>query len=145
MTARTASGVDMKSLHLEKASLVGSILTLLCCVGFGPVLAVLGAIGAGFLINDGILAPLLALFLALGAAGLYLSFRQHHWWPPLLLHLGSAVILFVFTFVLYIPVIVWLGMVGIVTAVVWDSLLKRRHARECAVPCPPTPQEQRHG
>jgi len=135
----------MKSLHLEKASLVGSILTLLCCLGFGPLLAVLGAIGTGFLINDRILAPLLAVFLALGAAGLYLSLHEHHRWPPLLLHLGSAVILFVFTFVLYIPVIVWLGMVGIVAAVVWDFFLKRQHAKECAASCPPTSQEQKHG
>ena len=135
----------MKNLHLEKASLAGSILTLLCCLGFGPLLAVLGAIGAGFLINDRIVAALLAVFLALGAGGLYLSFREHHRWPPLLLHLGSAVILFVFTFVLYIPVIVWLGMVGIVAAVVWDFFLKRQHAKECAASCPPTSQEHEHG
>lgn len=135
----------MKSLHLEKASLVGSFVTLLCCLGFGPLLAVLGAIGAGFLINDKILAPLLAVFLALGAAGLLLSFRQHHRWPPLLLHLGSAVILFVFTFIVYIPVIVWLGMVGIVAAVAWDVFLKRQHAKECGASCPPTSQEHEHG
>jgi len=135
----------MKSVHLEKGSLVGSILTLLCCVGFGPMLALLGAVGAGFLINDRILAPLLAVFLALGSAGLFLSFREHHSWKPLLLHLGSAVILFVFTFVLYIPVIVWLGLVGIVVAVVWDAFLKRQHAKECAASCPPTSQEQKHG
>ena len=48
----------MKSVHLEKGSLVGSILTLLCCVGFGPMLALLGAVGAGFLINDRILAQI---------------------------------------------------------------------------------------
>ena len=135
----------MKSLHLEKASLVGSILTLLCCVGFGPMLALLGAIGAGFLINDRILAPLLAVFLAVCAAGLFLSFRQHHRWPPLLLHVASAAILFVFTFVLYIPVIVWLGMAGIMGAVVWDFLLKRQHARACAASCSPASQEQKHG
>lgn len=135
----------MKTLHLEKTGLVGSILTLLCCLGFGPLLAILGAIGAGFLINDRILAPLLLVFLAIGATGLFLSFRQHHRWPPLLLHLGAAVVLFVFTFVLYIPVIVWLGVVGIVAAAVWDFLLKRRHAREPAVPGPPASQEQKHG
>lgn len=114
--------------HLEKVGLLGSIFALLCCLGFGPLLAVLGAVGVGFLVNDRVLAPLLVVFLVLGAGGLYLSFRQHHRWPPLLLHLCSAVILFVFTFVVYVAVILWLGVIGIVAAVVWDFLLKRRHA-----------------
>lgn len=119
--------------------------TLLCCLGFGPLLAVLGAIGAGFLINDRILAPLLAVFLALGAAGLFLSFRQHQRWPPLLLHLASAIVVFVFTFILFVQVIVWLAIMGIVAAVVWDFFLKRQHAKECAASCPPASQEQKHG
>lgn len=135
----------MKALHLEKIGLAGSIVTLLCCLGFGPLLAVLGAVGAGFLVNDRILAPLLAAFLALSAAGLVLSFRQHHRWPALLLHLGSSIIALVFTFVLYLQVFIWLGVLGIVAAVVWDFLLKRQHAKACVTYCPPTSQEEKHG
>lgn len=135
----------MKNFHLEKMGLVGSVFTLLCCLGFGPLLAALGAVGAGFLIDDKILAPLLVVFLALGAVGLFLSFRQHYHWPPLVLHLGSAVILFLFTFAFYVPVILWLGVVGIVAALVWDVFRKRQHAKECAASCPPTSKEQKHG
>ncbi|MBI3466985.1 MAG: MerC domain-containing protein [Planctomycetes bacterium] len=134
----------MKNFHLEKVGLAGSIVTLLCCLGFGPLLAVLGAIGAGFLINDRTLAPLLAFFLALGAAGLALSFRQHHRWYPLLLHLGCSILVLVFTFVLYFQVLVWLGLLGIVASVVWDIFLKRQHFRECTAFCPPASQEEKH-
>lgn len=33
--------------HLDKVGLVGSITTTLCCLGFGPLIALLSAIGAG--------------------------------------------------------------------------------------------------
>ncbi len=115
----------MKNLHLEKAGLVGSIITILCCIGFGPVLAVLSAIGAGFLVNDKILAPLLVAFLLLGATGLFLSFRRHHRWPALILHLSSSAVVFIFTFFFYHQLLIWLGVLGLVTAATWDFFLKR--------------------
>jgi hypothetical protein len=115
----------MMNLHFEKAGLVGSIITVLCCIGFGPLLAALSAIGAGFLVNDKVLAPLLIAFLLLGLTGLILSFRMHHRWPALLLHLTSGVAVFVFTFVVYHRLIIWLGLLGLVAAAAWDFLLRR--------------------
>jgi mercuric ion transport protein len=115
----------MKNLHLEKAGLVGSIITVLCCIGFGPLLAVLSAIGAGFLVNDKILAPLLVVFLLLGATGLFLSFRRHHRWPALILHLAGSAVVFIFTLLVYHQLLIWLGVLGLVAAAVWDFLLSR--------------------
>lgn len=43
----------------------GSIRATLCCDGMPAVLGALSAAGLGFLINDPILLPLLALFLGL--------------------------------------------------------------------------------
>jgi len=41
----------------------GSLVTALCCLGFAPLVAALGAVGLGFVVNDVILLPLLLLFL----------------------------------------------------------------------------------
>lgn len=115
----------MRNLHLEKAGLAGSIVTILCCIGFGPLLAALSAIGAGFLVNDKVLAPMLVLFLLLGATGLFMSFRRHHRWPALILHLASSAVVFIFTFLVYQQVVIWLGVLGLVSAAAWDFLLRR--------------------
>lgn len=70
----------MKNAHLDKAGLIGSVVTLACCLGFGPILVALSAVGAGFLINDAVLAPLLLGFLVIGGVGLGLSRRKHCRW-----------------------------------------------------------------
>ncbi len=118
----------MKNSRLDKAGLVGSVVTLACCLGFGPILAALSAIGAGFLINDAVLAPLLLGFLVLGGVGLGLSRRKHCRWGPLGLHAVSAAGIFVFTFVAYFQPLIWLGVAGLIGASVWDVVLGRRAA-----------------
>lgn len=116
----------MKTLHLDKLGFVGSIVTLACCLGFGPILAVLSAIGAGFLINDAVLAPLLIGFLVLGGVGLWLSRRKHGRWGPLILHGVSATSIFVFTFVAHFQPAIWLGVAGLIGTMAWDAVLNRR-------------------
>lgn len=49
---------------------VGTFLVALCCLGWAPALAALGAVGLGFLIDDRILFPLLAVFLVLFAVSI---------------------------------------------------------------------------
>jgi predicted membrane metal-binding protein len=116
----------MNLYHLDKLGLGGTLVTLACCLGFGPILAVLSAIGAGFLINDTILAPLLIGFLILGGVGLASSRRRHHRWGPLGIHVGSAVVMLAFTFLAYFQPLIWLGVAGLLTASVWDFVLRRR-------------------
>ncbi len=88
----------MRNLHLEKLGSVGTLITIACCLGFAPLLALLSAIGASFLINDAVLAPLRVVFLVLGGVGLFLSMRQHGRRWPLIVHLISAASLLIFTF-----------------------------------------------
>lgn len=129
----------LKKLHLEKLAFIGDIVTLLCCLGFGPMLSVLSAIGAGFLINDAILAPLLAAFLVLGAVGLYVSHRHHRRWGPIVLHAAGAAAVFVFTFIAYFQPLIWVGVVGLLGAAIWDVVLRRRcrpDGETCEVPRP---------
>ncbi len=115
----------MKDLHLEKVGMIGSIFAVLCCLGFGPLLAVLSAVGAGFLVNDKVLAPLLLVFLLLGAGGLVLSFRRHHRWLALILHIASGIVVFVFTFVAMNRALIWVGIAGLIAAAVVDFFLRR--------------------
>ena len=111
---------------LKSIGLTGSLFSLLCCLGFGPLVAVLSAIGAGFLINDAVLAPLLIVFLVIGGIGLSLTYRRHRRIGPLAVHLSSAVTVVVFTFILFVSPIVWLGIAGLFTASSWDFILAKR-------------------
>ncbi len=128
----------MRSIHLEKLALLGDVFAVLCCLGFGPLLAALSAVGAGFLVRDAVLAPLLAVFLALGAAGLSVSRRRHGRWAMLALHATSSVVVLVFTFVAYVPALIWIGLAGLAFAVAWDSWLRRRSTGARGEPTAPS-------
>jgi len=114
------------NLHLKKVGLAGSVFALLCCLGFGPLIALLSAMGAGFLVNDAILAPLLVVFLVIGGIGLGVTYRRHRRKGPLLAHVSGAAAVFVFTFVLFAAPLVWLGIAGLFIASFWDFVLGKR-------------------
>lgn len=112
--------------YLNKVGLAGSFFTLLCCLGFGPLIALLSAVGAGFLVNDAVLAPLLIAFLVIGGIGLGVTYRRHRRKGPLLVHLTSGAAVFGFTFVGFVAPLVWLGIVGLFAASAWDFMTGRR-------------------
>ena len=102
-------------------SSIGASLAAICCIGFTPFLSLLAAIGAGFLINDLILLPLLAVFLALGLFSLKQGSKQHKSKTPFWFYLSSAVIVVVSIFV-FTP-FVWLGIAGLFVASIWNVFL----------------------
>ena len=69
---------------------LAALFTTLCCLGFPALVGLLSALGAGFLLTDRYLEPLLAgtLLLTLLIAGLHL--RRHHQPGPFLLSLVAA-------------------------------------------------------
>jgi hypothetical protein len=69
---------------------LAALLTTLCCLGFPALVGLLSVLGAGFLLSDRYLEPLLAgtLLLTLLIAGLHL--RRHHQPGPFLLSLVAA-------------------------------------------------------
>jgi MerC mercury resistance protein len=69
---------------------LAALLTTLCCLGFPALVGLLSALGAGFLLRDSYLEPLLAgtLLLTVLIAGLHL--RRHHQPGPFLLSLVAA-------------------------------------------------------
>lgn len=112
--------------YLKSVGFAGSLFSLLCCLGFGPLIAVLSAVGAGFLVNDAVLAPLLLVFLVIGGVGLRATYHRHGRISPLVLHISSAAVVVVFTFALFAVPLVWLGIVGLFTASIWDFVLARQ-------------------
>jgi hypothetical protein len=115
--------MNLHRFHLEKLGVIGSIFTLLCCLGFGPLIAFLTAIGAGFIIHDAILAPLLIFFLSRGGIGLFFSYRRHHSYGILVVYIIAAIILISVMFVRYSQPLVWVGVAGLLAASVWDFLV----------------------
>jgi mercuric ion transport protein len=69
---------------------LAALVTTLCCLGFPALVGLLSALGAGFLLNDRYLEPLLAgtLLLTLLIAGSHL--RRHHQPGPFLLSLVAS-------------------------------------------------------
>src|SRR5215813_6585319 len=69
---------------------LAALFTTLCCLGFPALVGLFSALGAGFLLNDRYLEPLLAatLLLTLLIAGLHL--RQHHQLGPFLISLVAG-------------------------------------------------------
>jgi MerC mercury resistance protein len=69
---------------------LAALVTTLCCLGFPALVGLLSAVGAGFLLSDRYLEPLLAgtLLLTLLIAGLHL--RRHHQPGPFLLSLVAG-------------------------------------------------------
>jgi hypothetical protein len=69
---------------------LAALFTTLCCLGFPALVGFLSALGAGFLLNDRYLEPLLAatLLLTLLIAGLHL--HRHHQPGPFILSLVAA-------------------------------------------------------
>ncbi len=67
-----------------------ALVTTLCCLGFPALVGLLATLGAGFLVSDRYLEPLLVgtLLLTLVIVGLHL--RRHHQPGPFILSLVAA-------------------------------------------------------
>ncbi len=113
-----------------KSSVFGSLgatVAALCCAGVPAVLGALSAAGLGFLVNDLILFPLLALFLGLGLWGLWDGVRRHGLRTVLVL--GGAGALLMVAGILLRPLIVYSGAAAMIAASVWNVLALRRARR----------------
>jgi len=111
---------------LDKVGVAGSLVALACCLGLSGIVAFLSAIGVGFLVNDTYLIPLLIVFLAVGAVGLFRSFRRHAKPQALGLYiLSSAAILF-FLMVRFNRPMLYVAALGLIAASVWDMLIHKR-------------------
>ena len=69
---------------------LAALVTTLCCLGFPALVGFLSALGAGFLLNDRYLEPLLAGTLLLSLVITMLHLRQHHRPGPFILSFVAA-------------------------------------------------------
>ncbi len=99
------------------------VVAALCCAGSSALIGVLGAVGAGFLVNDLILLPLLALALAAAIWGLVRGRSGHGRPSPLWFGLGGSVALVAGIFAGVW--IVWVGSAVLAGATVWNAVLVR--------------------
>ena len=76
MSSSSAGSTFWKQ-HLDKIGVGGSAFAALCCLGFPALLAILSAIGLGFLIHDAVLIPMLVVFLLMTLVGLYYGMKSH--------------------------------------------------------------------
>ncbi len=115
--------------HLDKIGVGGSVFAALCCLGFPALVAILSAIGLGFLINDDILRPLMIVFLLVAILGLALGMRHHGSPWALIVGILSAVTLYVFINVSFNEVIAGLGIAGLVIASLLNVFLQQRQLK----------------
>lgn len=122
----------MKKISENTSSVLGffgSAFTALCCIGFSVLIGALGAVGAGFLVNDKYLIPVLILSLSLSLFGLVGAYkRRHNYWSMGIGTLGAIATL-VSVFMSW-NFGVYTGLVALMLATfwnLWEGLYQHRH------------------
>jgi mercuric ion transport protein len=116
--------------HADTLGAGGSLFAALCCLGTPAILAFLAAIGAGFLVNDLILLPLLAVSLLVSLWGLGKGRDVHGDRRPLALGSPGAVLIPAGIFV-GAPLVA-VGAILLIAATVWNVVARRQCEIACA-------------
>ena len=107
----------------------GAVLALLpsatCPACIAAYAGVLSAVGLGFLFNERVLAPLIIVFLAIGAASVAWSTRSHRRAGPLVATLSGSAALVAGRLLWSAPTLVYGGVALLVLASLWNLWLKR--------------------
>lgn len=114
---------------LPSLGMVAALLTTACCVGLPAVVSLMSAAGAGFLLTDRYLQPLLVIVLLITVGASALTFWRHRNPAPLIITAASGAIVYWFIYRSYLVPIVWVGVAAMIGAQVWDVLA----VRACAV------------
>ena len=136
----------MKEFIEQFSSLVGAGIAAACCLGIPVVLASVGAVGLGFLIQDAYLFPIFVGFAGLSLWLLYRSARRHGDVAPFWLSLaggllGAGGLWLLVTGSFPLPWSVYLGLGLLLGGSVWDFANGRRAAAVCASADTPEPTE----
>jgi mercuric ion transport protein len=116
--------------NLDKIGIGGAAFAALCCLGFPALLAIVSAAGLGFLINDAVLLPLLAISLLITLWGLYSGIRHHHNWSAFGIGVVGAVSMGL-SIMLGTALLAGVGIAALILASLLNILLRvrcQRHA-----------------
>lgn len=110
--------------HIDKFGLVGSLFSVLCCIGAPAIISLVFAIGLGFLINDAILIPLLAIFLVITLVGLFFGMRRQGNPWAFILGIVSAIITFFFIAIIFNKILAIIGVGGLILSSLLNFLFQ---------------------
>lgn len=127
----------MKEMAKQFAGLFGAGIAAACCLGAPAILAAMGAVGLGFLINDAYLFPLFVGFETLTLWFLLRSARSHGNLTPFWAGLGGAVmggagLWLLVTGLFPISILPYAGLAVLLASSVWGGFAGRK-AAACAV------------
>ncbi len=118
------------SRFLQSLGFAGSLIAAACCLGLPFIIAGVTALGAGFLIQDRYLLPLLAVFLLISIGGTALSVKRHGQKAPVIVSIAGAGLTFGGLFLH--PAVAYLGIAVLLLASILD--LRARRSSVCEVP-----------
>lgn len=129
---------------------LAAVIAALCCLGFPALVGVFSALGAGFLINDRYLEPLLSALLLLTLIIVGLHLRQHRQpWPFMFSVVSAGGVFFALYGIRWFPHMVvpplpaWSpylaygAILVLLGAQLWDLWLYRKSLHSCAIPSQP--------
>ncbi len=102
--------------HIDKACILGVVLSHLCCVSVGANMSFFAAIGAGFLMKNAVRVPVITISLVISMLGVFISYRKHRNIIPFVISVISSVVILLFSFAIYVDILVYAGLVGIIGA-----------------------------
>lgn len=114
----------------DKIGILGSILLVQFCPLCIPAIgAFLVSIGLGFLLTNSVIHWLLIGMLLLAISGIaFSSLREHKKIGPLLLALPGAISIYLARWVLFSNAWLYLGAVLLISASIWNLLLRKKMA-----------------
>lgn len=113
---------------------VGALPVLACPACWPAYSGILGVLGLGFLIDRTILFPLTVAFFGLALVALAYRAKKRRGYRPFILGLIAVALALAFKFVVSVPVVMYLGLGGLVAASFWN-VWPVKGADETECPC----------
>lgn len=116
--------------HIDKAGIVGVIFSHLCCIGLGARIGLVAPAFSGFLMNHRILLPFLVISLTTSTTGIFFSYLKHKNIFPFLISVCSSVIIIIFSFIIHVQALLYIGLSGLIGASIYNMLYTKKLNRE---------------